>query len=72
MNTIRILCSKGDNRFEYDPETQMDEAVTKFNELKSKGHTMFAVDPDTKETTLVEELFKTHVQVVAVPQIAGG
>lgn len=72
MNTIRILCSKGDNTYQYNPETQMEEATAKFNELKSSGHVMFAVDPETKETELIENLFKNCPQIIAVPQIAGG
>ena len=72
MNTIRILCSKGDDTYQYNPETQLEEATTKFNELKSSGYTMFSVDPDTKETELIESLFKNCPQVIAVPQIAGG
>ena len=48
MNTIKILSISGDNAYQYDPETQMEEATAKFNELKSSGHTMFAVDPETK------------------------
>ena len=72
MNTIRILCSNGDNTYQYNPETQMEEATTKFNELKSSGYTMFAVNPETKETELVENLFQNCPQVIAVPQISGG
>jgi hypothetical protein len=72
MNTIRILSSNGDNTYQYNPETQLEEATAKFNELKCKGYTMFAVDLETKETELIENLFKNCPQVIAVPQISGG
>jgi hypothetical protein len=65
---------KGDTAFEYDPQVDVEfkEAEQKFDELKKSGHTMFSVDPETKETELVTQLFKTTPQVVAVPRIQGG
>ena len=73
MITIRVLSGRGDNAFTYQ-DTQLEEAQTKFQELQNEGCTMFAVDPETKETTLVKELFKDCpvTEVIAVPQIAGG
>jgi len=72
MNTIKILGSSGDKTFAYNPETQMEEATARFEQLKNSGYTLFGVDPETKDTTLVDTLFKEQVQVVAVPRISGG
>ncbi len=74
MNTIRIMNKKGDDTLKFNPNNpvQVAEAEQKFNELKGQGYSMFSVDPETKETTLVKEFFKDLPQVVAVPQISGG
>lgn len=69
--TIRVLDHTGDTSFQYDSELALEEAATKFRELKGNGFTLFSVDPDTKETTLVEELFPAP-QFIAIPQISGG
>lgn len=73
-HTIKNLSHKGDTAYEYDPEvdTEFKAAQEHFNALKAKGMTMMAVDPDTKETRLVDELFKTDVQVIGIPMIQGG
>ena len=73
-HTIRTMSSKGDDTLTYDPEvqTEFQQAVERFNEMKAKGMTMFSVDPETKETKLVNDLFKTDVQVIGIPQIQGG
>jgi hypothetical protein len=72
MNTIRILNKSGDSPYQYDPETELDVAREKFHQLQSNGFTLFGVDPETKETVQIDQLFKENVQVVAVPQISGG
>jgi len=71
---IRIMGKSGDTAFEYDPQVDVEfkKAEEQFDQLKQSGHTMFSVDPETKETELVTQLFKTTPQVVAVPQIQGG
>jgi hypothetical protein len=73
-HTIKVMTMKGDTPFSYDPEveTEFKAAQEHFNQLKGNGMTMFSVDPDTKETKLVDELFKTDVQVIGIPQIKGG
>jgi hypothetical protein len=73
-NTIRVLGTGGDTPFQYDPaiETEFQKAQTKFEELGKAGFTLFSVDPETKDTTLIDKLFQKHVQVIAVPQVSGG
>jgi hypothetical protein len=72
MNTIRIANKQGDTPYTYDPETQLEEAREQFDELKKQGYMLFGVDPETHETTQLDQLFKEHVQIVAIPQISGG
>jgi hypothetical protein len=73
-HSIRVLGSAGDTPLEYNPEVDVEfkQATDKFHELQGRGFSMFAVDPETKETTLIQDLFKTTPQVVAIPQISGG
>jgi hypothetical protein len=73
-HTIKVMSMKGDTPYTYDPEveTEFKAAQAHFSELKGQGMTMFSVNPDTKETKLVDELFKTDVQVIGIPQIQGG
>jgi len=73
-HSIRVIGRTGDTPFEYDPQVDVEfkQATDKFHELHRNGFSMFAVDPETKETELIHDLFKTTPQVVAVPQISGG
>lgn len=68
MITIKVLSTQGDNIFQF---TEVAEAQPKVLELRAAGHTLFSIDPETKETTLVNELFP-DAQVIAIPQISGG
>lgn len=74
MNIIKVVGASGDTPLQYNPEVAEDMAlaVKKFDELKSKGYTLFNVNPETHETEIVDQLFKEHVEVVAIPQISGG
>lgn len=74
MNTIKVIGASGDTPMQYDPEVaeMMALAVQKFDELKSNGYTLFNVNPETHETEMIDQLFKEHVEVIAIPQISGG
>ncbi len=73
-NIMRVMGSMGDTTIEWDPELHSETMVAElqFNRYKEAGCTIFSVDPETKDTQLVDHFFAQTRQLVVVRPIAGG
>lgn len=75
MNEMRILCSLGDERITWDPDSDksIDMAESRFNELIKEGHKAYRIGGDGKKTGRAVKTFPPHAaRILMIPKIAGG
>lgn len=75
MGEICILCSLGDEKIRWDPDSQdsIDKAEEKFNQMLKKGHKAYRIGGDGKKTGKAIKVFPPYAaRILMVPLVVGG
>ena len=77
MGEMRVLCSLGDERITWDPDSDksIDMAEERFNELLKDGHKAFRIGGDGKKTGTPIKVFPPHagrILMIPVSKVVGG
>lgn len=74
MGTMHELNHLGDTKTQWNPdnEAECDAAESVFEDLKSKGFSIFRVDAEGGKGTLMQKFDPKAGKLIAVPRIVGG
>jgi len=74
MGELRILCSTGDQKIQWDPqsEDEVEVAELSFDRLKAKGYKAYEVEKTGEKGKEITKFKKKAGMIIMAPVIAGG
>ena len=75
MGVMQILCSLGDDKYSWDPESDksITDAEKEFNKYLKRGYTAFRMDNDGNEAGRKITKFPPHAaRLLFIPRAVGG